>query len=78
MPDLNIYPNPVSDVLHVDAGSDIHEISIQNVLGQEIKRFGFIRSNTAELNISELNKGIYFLRVSCDNGATAVRSFIKR
>ena len=78
MQNLNIYPNPVSDVLHVDAESDMHEISIQNVLGQEIKRFGFIRYHTAELNISELRKGIYFLRVSYENGATTVRSFIKR
>lgn len=78
MPDFNIYPNPAGNVIHIDAACEIHEISIQNVLGQEIKRFGFIRSNTAELNISDLNNGIYFLRVFRENGGTAARKFIKR
>ncbi len=77
-PDFNIYPNPVSDMLHVDAKSEIHEISIQNVLGQQIIRSGNIRSNTLELNISELKSGIYFIRVSGEDRSTAVRNFIKR
>lgn len=78
MPDFNIYPNPVLEILHVDAESMIHEISIQNVLGQQIIRSGNIRSNTLELNISELNSGIYFIRVSGEDGITAVKNFIKK
>jgi hypothetical protein len=78
MMDFNVYPNPVSDVLHVDAESVIREISIQNVLGQQIIRSGNIRSNTLELNISELKSGIYFIRVSGNDGSNTVKNFIKK
>ena len=78
MPDFKIYPNPVSDVLHVDAEQEIHVITIQNVLGQQINKISNIRSNTVDLNISELNSGIYFIRVLGENGSTAVRNFIKK
>jgi len=77
-PDFNIYPNPAADILHVDAESEIHEITIQNVLGQQLKRFGVIRSKTVDLNISELNSGIYFIRIFGEDGCNAVRNFMKR
>jgi hypothetical protein len=78
MHEFTIYPNPAGEVLHVEAISEIHEISIRNVLGQQIKWFGPIQSNTMHLNISELRGGIYFIRVSGKDGSPAVRRFIRR
>jgi hypothetical protein len=76
--EFNVYPNPVTDVLHVDAEGEIHEISIQNILGQQILRSGNIRSNAIDLNISELRSGIYFIRVTGEDGSTSARNFMKQ
>jgi hypothetical protein len=77
-PNFTVYPNPASDVLHINAEREIHAIVIQNVLGQQFNRINNIRSNTLDLNISELRSGIYFIRILGKNGSTSVRNFIKR
>jgi hypothetical protein len=78
MPDFHIYPNPAVDILHVKSEHEIHEISIQNVLGQQVNHIGLVRSHEIDLNISGLSNGIYFIRVSGKNGGTAVKNFIKK
>jgi hypothetical protein len=78
MADLKIYPNPAGDVLHVDAASSIREISIQNILGQELRRFPAIRSESVDLNISDLAGGIYIIRVYGEDGSSAIRNLLKR
>jgi hypothetical protein len=75
---ISIYPNPAGDRIHVDAGSEIKEIAIHNVLGQALMSIGAIRSQTVDLDISELKSGIYFIRVFGADGGNAVRNFMKR
>lgn len=78
MTDLKLYPNPAGDVLHVDAAMGIQKISVQNILGQEIKRFAGIRSESVTLNISDLAGGIYIIRIYGENGSSAIRNVLKR
>jgi hypothetical protein len=75
---LKIYPNPAGDLVHVNAASRIKGISIQNVLGQELKKYGIIGSESVDLNISDLPSGIYIIRISGEDGSTAVRNLLKR
>jgi hypothetical protein len=77
-PGFIIYPNPAGDVLHVDAAREIHEISIHNALGQKVKSIGGIRTNTYELNVAALGKGLYFIRVAGKDGSHTVKNFVKK
>ena len=72
---VNIYPNPVNDKLIVEAAETISNVEIYNltgakVLGQECY------SDKVEVEVSELQSGIYFIRLTTKN-ASETRRFVK-
>jgi len=75
---FTVYPNPFSDVLTVSADQKIHAITIHNVLGQQIRKISDVHLNTIVLNVSELNSGIYFIRIYDECGNSVARQFIKK
>ncbi len=68
----NIYPNPATNQLSVVYNSyDVVEISITNVLGQEVKRVKGDSSTKgiqhSKIDITSLNKGVYFISININN-----------
>lgn len=65
--DLNIYPNPASDMLHISFGIvDDKDATVQLVDLEGRQVYGNAISNgtfTADLNLSSYAKGIYMLRI---------------
>ena len=63
---FNIYPNPVTDMLNVDSKETLTNISIFNLLGQEIKSF---KPNTTNyiVDLTDLETGVYFVKVTANN-----------
>jgi hypothetical protein len=63
---INLYPNPVIDILHIRFESDQNSVKLIEVIslsGQIIKRI--ITSEQAiRLDMTDLNKGLYFIRIS--------------
>lgn len=56
------YPNPVENILKMNAKESIDQISLYTILGREIKRF--TQSDLkAELDMSNLPSGTYFVKV---------------
>ena len=62
---LSIYPNPVNGILNIDGGNTEFDYAMFNGMGQMVLK-GNARGNE-QVNVSHLNKGIYFLRLT--NGA---------
>ena len=70
-PSVNIYPNPATVYLKVEFRTDnpiVPEIKIYDLTGKVIKDFEreFVLNQEvfkADLDISDLNKGIYFVKV---------------
>jgi hypothetical protein len=62
--DLTIYPNPASDILILDCHScDLNaEIKILSISGKEISKHCLTPGKNT-LNISNLENGIYFLKM---------------
>ena len=57
---INIYPNPVQDILHIETKETITAVNIYNMLGSIVaQNTGDVR----EINISNLPAGIYMVRV---------------
>ena len=56
------YPNPVENVLKLSANESIEHISLYSILGREIKR-STNSDLTAEMDLSNLASGTYFVRV---------------
>ena len=59
---LSIYPNPVNSTLNVDCGNTDFDYAMFNGMGQMVAK-GNANGNT-QINVSDLNKGVYFLRLT--------------
>jgi hypothetical protein len=71
---LGIYPNPTSGQLSLQANEPIKNVLISDVLGKQV--FNGNPNNTKiNLNLNQLTKGIYFVRVKTDN-AMSVRKLV--
>lgn len=68
-----IYPNPATEMLTIINNSNFNtEVEIVNMVGQLVKRFEII--DKKELNISDLESGVYFVKM---NGAST-KFMVKR
>ncbi|MBX3165616.1 MAG: T9SS type A sorting domain-containing protein, partial [Bacteroidetes bacterium] len=80
--ELKIYPNPVGSVLNVESplspkGGTV-EISIYDVLGKVIKNEKLkIENGAAQINVSQIPKGIYFIKAEADNYPHMQSKFVK-
>ena len=63
--EISFYPNPTVDVLNVKSTSKIVSIQLYDITGNELNITLSDRSNI--ISVSELAKGVYFLKVNFDN-----------
>jgi Leucine-rich repeat (LRR) protein len=70
--DVFIYPNPTDNYLFVEGNKNPISISIYNLLGAEV----IAKSATDKINVSELSKGVYIIRIS-DGVNQTNKKFIK-
>jgi sugar lactone lactonase YvrE len=74
---IAIYPNPVMDVLKIDAEADIQNIQIMDLNGKEVFNQKF-SSKSIDINCSSFDAGIYFLRTSSNDSSNKVYKIIKK
>ena len=74
---VNIYPNPANNTLYVNATSNISKIEVFNTLGQKVMTVS-ANDNHAQLNTSNLSKGMYMLKLHTDNGVVNQKFTIAR
>jgi len=63
---VTLYPNPVKDVLNIDFANKQYstlEISIYDITGQNLINESVNRQNTIKINVTNLSKGIYFVKI---------------
>jgi hypothetical protein len=68
---LEVYPNPVSDILYINIEEGIgdYRVDVLDMTGQQMMRF----KNENSIDMSSLAPGAYMLRVSSDKGIHAKR-----
>ncbi|MDY8137862.1 InlB B-repeat-containing protein [Aquimarina sp. 2201CG5-10] len=71
---FTVYPNPVVDKMYIKTDEVISSIRLYSILGNEIK---VLDTNNAQIDVSSLSKGVYFLIIETDKGKGTQR-FIKR
>ena len=72
---FNIYPNPVADRLFIETEANVEEVTIYTLTGVMV--YSEVDFNNNSINVSELNGGVYIMKVRTENGE-AVRRFIKK
>lgn len=69
---LQYYPNPAAGILTIDNTNSIDTVSIANALGQKVFSKA-INSNNAQVDISSLSKGVYFVTVTSGNASKTIK-----
>ncbi|MGC8803939.1 MAG: T9SS type A sorting domain-containing protein [Bacteroidales bacterium] len=64
---ISLYPNPVSDILNLRSSAQIFQVTVYNITGQALSTYK-LSSNDAQLDLSNLNPGIYFINAKTANG----------
>jgi len=79
--EINIYPNPVKDIINIELESDIEhcELLITKVNGQVLYQNELEEYNEAssfKIDIRNWDSGVYFIQVKTSNGQSIVRRII--
>ena len=74
---FKVYPNPVSDMLFIEAEIEVEEVAIFDVYGRQQNLSNSATQQLSNsIDVSSLNNGIYFLKVVTSEGEV-VKRFIK-
>lgn len=71
-----VMPNPAKDVVKISANSAISSIEINSMAGQIISK-QLVQGNNAEINVSNLKSGTYFIRVNAENNSGIYKLIIE-
>ena len=63
----SIYPNPTKNILNVNATSNINSVEVFNMMGQKVAAYDANDTYT-QINTSNLNNGMYLIRINTENG----------
>lgn len=75
---LNIFPNPVDELLYVKSKTTIVKITITNLLGATISYIKLPEESDLEINTSDFTQGVYFIVCEDTKGKKYTTKFIKR
>jgi len=70
--EINVYPNPTSGILKVVANSNINEVVVLDMIGNEMM-IESANSNKVSLDLSSLAKGMYLVKVVTDEDSKVVK-----
>jgi len=70
--EILIYPNPATDLINISSANEIKNVSIFNYVGQKV-----FSGNSNQINSSNLEAGIYLIRIETINGIETNKITIK-
>ncbi|WP_412464796.1 T9SS type A sorting domain-containing protein [Flavobacterium mekongense] len=71
-----LYPNAVDDILYIQSGTEIfEEINIYNLQGKKVNSF---RAENNRINLSSLQKGVYFVEFINDLNQNIRKKIVKK
>lgn len=76
---FTVYPNPATDMLNLTAkdADGINNISITDVNGRTVKQQKFDGAASVQVNVNDLNSGVYFVAVESAQG-NGTTKFVKK
>ncbi len=73
----SIAPNPFSNTITISSIANFKEVTITNLIGQEVFRSSLSGNSTYEINTSTLRPGVYLLTLKGKSGERVVRRLVK-
>ncbi|MFN1219505.1 GEVED domain-containing protein [Chryseobacterium kwangjuense] len=72
--DISVYPNPFTDKIRISDIKDAKSIIISDASGRQVKRL----QPADELNLSDLNAGLYLITIQMQDGSVKTAKAIKK
>lgn len=69
-------PNPTSGDLSI-AGKNISNVAVYDILGKQVANTNFGSLNEVKINLANLNSGVYMVKVTNNEGASATIKVVK-
>jgi Concanavalin A-like lectin/glucanases superfamily/Secretion system C-terminal sorting domain/Purple acid Phosphatase, N-terminal domain len=66
-----IYPNPTSDNFSIEMENEVKSVEIYSIQGHKV-----MTSNSKDINVSNLSKGMYLVRIEDSNNAVSTQKLI--
>ena len=73
---LNVYPNPTTDIVNIDTDEQLSNYIIYDVSGRQIQSNLFAGSN--QINLQNVNSGVYFIKVTTVQGNSGTVKVVKK
>ena len=70
---ITIYPNPAQDVVNVVSTEVIEQMRVMNFMGQTVYSNTAVNNKKSQFNVSTLQSGVYFLKVTTAKGTKTVK-----
>ena len=74
---VKIYPNPVSDVLHIDGLEPGSRIELYDIVGHKVHMITTAGEKEV-ININDLPQGNYFVEITLADGARVIGKVLKK
>ncbi|WP_369999934.1 T9SS type A sorting domain-containing protein [Winogradskyella sp.] len=74
--DISVFPNPTASTITIKSSSLPDSYSIYNTLGQIVKKSTIESNRDLNINVENLNNGLYFIKLTKEN-AIKTLSFVK-
>jgi len=75
---ISIYPNPATENVNVKSDYMISEIEVLNYVGQMVYNKKDVETKVAKINVSSFQSGVYFVKVTTDQGVRTVKITVAR
>jgi len=73
---IKVYPNPATDILHIDNLQSASVISILDVTGKEIIKFNSEKLDTT-ISLTNLSSGLYFIKIQTMEKEILIHKILK-
>ncbi len=73
---LNVYPNPTTDIVNIDTDEQLSNYIIYDVSGRQIQSNLFAGSN--QINLQNVTTGVYFIKVTTVQGNSGTVKVVKK
>ncbi|RXR20439.1 T9SS type A sorting domain-containing protein [Flavobacterium amnicola] len=73
---LRVYPNPVTTILNIEYTTDLTQVSVHNMLGQQVLAKKVTATST-QIDLSSLNAGTYLVKIEAGSLTKTLKVFKK-
>ena len=75
---LSVYPNPATDILHIESSVAIESLSVISVTGTRLKTVTNIQSTYPVISLEGISAGVYFIEIRTADHDIIVNRLVKQ